>query len=203
LSLLRQQRLFQERRVKPGDRFSYKSFEPSVNLVVRTDVVVKDYETVMLPGGKKKRMLRVEARPEKIEKVQLPTLTAWLGEDLTPVLQQVQLPGLGPVTLHRSTRDAAAGPLATGPDIGLDQMVKLNKRLPRGYATSEAVYRVTLDKDVDEPAAAFPSDGAAAGQGDRGPDGGSHPPRQPGAGSGRPGGESRGRVYAEFLLYQL
>jgi hypothetical protein len=169
VGLLRQQRLCQERRVKPGDRFSYKSFEPSVNLVVRTDVVVKDHETVALPGGKKRRLLRVEARPEKIEKVQLPPLTTWLGEDLTPVLQQVQLPGLGQVTLLRSTRDAASGPLATGPDIGLDQLVKLNKRLPKGYGTSEAVFRVTLDKDVEDPAAAFPSEGrqqvkAAGGQ---------------------------------------
>src|SRR4051794_35084936 len=78
VGLVRQQRLFQERQVKPGDRFSYKSFEPSVNLVVTMNVHVKDYEVVTLPGGKKRRLLRVEAKPERVEKVQLPTLVAWL-----------------------------------------------------------------------------------------------------------------------------
>src|SRR5260370_34002522 len=46
VGLYRQQRLFQERRVKPGDRFSYRSFEPTVNLVVTTNVQVKDFEDV-------------------------------------------------------------------------------------------------------------------------------------------------------------
>jgi hypothetical protein len=159
VGLYRQQRLFQERRVKPGDRFSYKSFEPTVNLVVTTNVQVKDYEEVTFPGGKKKRLLRVEARPEKIEGVQLPTMIAWLGEDLTPVRSQVEIPGLGQMVLYRTTEAFAKSPgsLATLPDIGLVQLIRLNKRLPQGYATRQAVYRVTV-KGEEDAATLFPSD---------------------------------------------
>jgi hypothetical protein len=159
IGMYRQQRIFQERRVKPGDRFSYKSFEPTVNLVVTMHVHVKDFEEVKLPGGKKRKLLRVEARPEKIEKVQLPALVAWLGPDLTPVRQEVELPGLGQLVLYRGTRDFAMSPgaLATLTDIGDSQLVKLNRRLPAGYATREVVYRVTL-KGEEEPGAVFPQD---------------------------------------------
>ncbi len=159
IGMYRQQRLFQERRVKPGDRFSYKSFELTVNLVVTTHVHVKDYEEVSFPGGKKRKLLRVEARPEKIENVQLPTMIAWLGTDLTPVRTQVEVPGLGKLMLYRSTRDFAQSPgsLATLTDIGDSQLVKLNRRLPAGYSTREAVYRVTL-KGEEEPGAVFPQD---------------------------------------------
>lgn len=159
VGLYRQQRLFQERRVKPGDRFSYKSFEPTVNLVVTTHVQVKDYEEVPFPGSKKKRLLRIEARPEKIENVQLPTMIGWLGEDWTPVRTQVEVPGLGQMVLYRTTEAFAKSPgsLATLPDIGLVQLVKLNRRLPQAYATRKAVYRVTV-KGEDDIAALFPQD---------------------------------------------
>jgi transglutaminase-like putative cysteine protease len=159
IGLYRQQRLFQERRVKPGDRFSYRSFEPTVNLVVTTNVQVKDFEEVTFPGGKKKRLLRVEAQPEKIENVQLPALVAWLGEDLTPVRSQVEVPGLGQMVLYRTTEAFAKSPgsLATLPDIGLAQLVKLNRRLPQGYGTRAAVYRVTVKGEKDL-ATLFPQD---------------------------------------------
>ena len=72
IGLARQQRLFQERDIKPGDEFTFLSFEPSINLVVKTTVEAKDFEEVELFGGKqKKRLLRVESRAEKIQNVQL------------------------------------------------------------------------------------------------------------------------------------
>ncbi|MCI0457066.1 MAG: transglutaminase-like domain-containing protein [Gemmataceae bacterium] len=158
IGLYRQQRLFQEKKVKPGDKFSYQSFEPTVNLVVATHVVVKGHEEVELFGGKqRKKLLRVEAKPEKIENVQLPPLIAWLGEDLTPVRAQVEVPGLGQMTLYRTTRDIALspGPQATLTEIA--QLVPLSKRLPRGYNTTRATYRVTYRGD-DDPATTFSRD---------------------------------------------
>src|SRR5262245_334809 len=57
----RQQRLFAERRVKPGDEFSYDSYEPTVSMVVTNRVKVKDYEEVAVNGGAaRRRLLRVE-----------------------------------------------------------------------------------------------------------------------------------------------
>lgn len=158
IGLFRQQRLFQEKKVKPGDKFSYPSFEPTVNLIVTTNVEVKGFEEVELLGGRmRKRLLRVEARPDRIEKVQLPTMTAWLGEDLTPVRSQVEVPGLGQMVLYRTTREVALAPGPTATLTEISQVVPLNKRLPKGYATSRAVYRVTYKGD-DDPATTFSND---------------------------------------------
>src|SRR5207237_647658 len=80
----RQDRLFAERKLKPGDQFSYLSYEPVIVHVVTTRVQVKDYEEVEVLG-KKQKLLRVEARPDKIENVQLPTLVSWLDDKYQPV----------------------------------------------------------------------------------------------------------------------
>src|SRR5262249_8403225 len=85
VGLYRQQRLFAERKAKPGDRFTYLSFEPTVNTVVTVRVAVKDEEEVDLLQGKR-RLLRVEATPDKIEvpgqALQLPAMTLWLDNNL-------------------------------------------------------------------------------------------------------------------------
>src|ERR1043165_5246935 len=51
VGLYRQQNLFREKNVKPGDRFEFQSFEPSINLVVTQKVEAKDYEEVELFAG--------------------------------------------------------------------------------------------------------------------------------------------------------
>src|SRR5260370_6235034 len=55
VGLVGQQRLLADHKVKPGDAFSYKSFEPTVNLVIRNDVQVKDVEEIELLGKTRKR----------------------------------------------------------------------------------------------------------------------------------------------------
>jgi hypothetical protein len=160
IGLYRQAKLFQEKKVKPGDEFSYLSFEPTINLVVRTDVKVKDYEEVELFGGKtRKRLLRVETRTEKIENVQLPTLVSWLGDDLLPARSQVEIPGLGQMTLYRTTREGAKAPGAVAKltDIGIGNFIRLNRRIAQPYATREMVYRVTVKGD-DDPTTTFARD---------------------------------------------
>jgi hypothetical protein len=161
VGLYRQQQLFKEYKVQPGDRFSYLSFEPTVNLVVNTNVAVKDYEVVMVDGGKaKKRLLRAEVKPDKIENTVLPTVVYWLDEDRQIVRSQVDIPGLGKMTLYRTTRELATAPgkLATLTDVGVHQLVKLTKRIPQPYDTTKTVFRITL-KGEDDPATAFAQDG--------------------------------------------
>jgi hypothetical protein len=160
VGLYRQQKIFQDRKVKPGDTFSYRSFEPSINLVVTQKVQVKDYENVELPGSKfKKRLLRVETRPEKIDSLQLPTITSWLDQELQPVRSQVEIPGLGLMVLQRTTKAGATstGQVATLTDIGIGNFIKLSRRIPQPYATREVTYRVTV-KGEDEPTTVFARD---------------------------------------------
>ncbi len=160
LGLYRQQTLFQDRQVKPGDSFSYPSFEPSINLVLATYVDVKDYEEVTLNAGQRKqRLLRVETRPQRIEKVQLPSLVTWLDADLKQVRADMDIPGLGAVQLYRTTKALAlntSGPIAKT-DIGLSQLVRLSQRIPQPYDTTAAVYRIRI-RDDDDPASSFAQD---------------------------------------------
>lgn len=152
VGMFRQQTMFQDKKVKPGDKFTYMSFEPSVNLVLRTDVSVKDYEDVTLMGGKtKKRLLRVEFAPEKLENVPLPVLTQWLNDDGKPQRQQVEIPGLGMMTLYRTTQELALAP-GTGvvaPDIGISQLIRVNKKLLQPYELSKITYRISVKGEED------------------------------------------------------
>src|SRR5712692_9372207 len=77
IGLYREQNLFKDRAVKPGDQFSYLHYEPLISFVVTVRVAVKDYEEFQAKGGKKQRWLRVEVAPDKIEGVQLPPTTFW------------------------------------------------------------------------------------------------------------------------------
>src|SRR5205085_2619487 len=107
------------RKVKPGDKFSYPSFEPTVNLVLTTHVEVKGLEDVDFPASQQKlRLLRVETKPDRVEKVQLPTLVTWLNEGLSPVMSEVELP-FGKFRMVRTTKAAALapGPVAQLTDI--------------------------------------------------------------------------------------
>jgi transglutaminase-like putative cysteine protease len=160
IGLYRQQTLFKDRDVKPGDTFAYPSFEPSINLVLNTNVAVKNIETVEMFGGRAKRkLLRVETRPDKIADVQLPSLTLWLDENRMPVRSEVDIPLLDKIVLYRTTKanaTVAASP-AQLTDIGLSQLIRLKRRIPNPYDTQSAVYRVRIRGDAD-PASAFARD---------------------------------------------
>jgi hypothetical protein len=161
VGLYRQQRLFQEQKLKAGDEFAYLSFEPTINLVVKTHVQAKDFEMIeVAPGKPKKRLLRVETRPERIEKVQLPALVQWLDENYVPLRSRTEIPALGQIILVRTDKKTAlaAGPVATLTDIGISQLVKLSKRINNPHETTEAVYRVTIQEE-DDPGTAFSRDG--------------------------------------------
>jgi hypothetical protein len=155
LGLYRQERLVKDRKLKPGDKFSYQSYEPTLNTVITVRGKVGEEEEVETPAGKKK-LLRVEAVPDKVEvpgsSVQLPSVVLWLDGELTPVRRQMELPGLGKVVTHRTTREAALAP-GTGtvklPDILEKTLVPLNRTIPQAHDTKRVVYRVTVKGDDD------------------------------------------------------
>jgi transglutaminase-like putative cysteine protease len=161
IGMYRQERLFQEYKIRPGDHFSYLSFEPTINTVVNTQVAVKDYEDVEVLKVKR-RLLRVEATPDKITvpgaKFQLPTLISWLDKDLQTVRSQVDMPGLGKLVLYRTTAAIAKAPASDKlPNIGLTSLLPIKQRILQPYDARSAVYRITLRND-DDPATAFAQD---------------------------------------------
>lgn len=160
VGLYAQQSLFREKNLKPGDRFEFTSFEPSINLVVTQRVEAKDYEDVELFAGKQKqRLLRVETRTPKVQGVQLPPLVTWVDRELAPARMEMEIPGLGKVTLYRTTKQVATsnGGVTGLTDIGLSQYVKLTRAIPRPLETTAAVYRITI-RDDEDPASAFSRD---------------------------------------------
>ena len=112
VGLYRQKLLFEAKKVKPEDQFSYLSYEPTINSVIKTTVTVGDYEEVEV-RGKKKSLLRVQAAMDKIKvgetTVNLPAMTAWLDKDYSPERSVMEVPGLGNLTLYRGTKEQATG----------------------------------------------------------------------------------------------
>jgi hypothetical protein len=161
VGIFKQQTLLKDRQIKEGDKFEYTAFEPSVNLVLKNQVEAKGYDEIELPGAKMKvRLLRVENRPERLEKVQLPALITWVDARLEQFVSETEIPGLGKFRMVRTTKAAALAPgsAVNVTDIGLSQLVKLKQPIAKPYDTSKAVYRVQIRDDAD-PESAFAQDG--------------------------------------------
>jgi hypothetical protein len=169
VGLYKQQSLFKDRKLAEGDKFTYLSFEPSINLVLKTDVVAKGYRETEIKGTKgKKKLLLVESIPErvefksgpdKVEKIQLPVSQMWLDENFEPIKTEVEIPGLGPIVTYRTTKANALAPglPAQLTDLGFSQLVKLKNRILNPHDTTAAVYRITVRND-DNAATTFAQD---------------------------------------------
>jgi Transglutaminase-like superfamily len=152
VGLFRQQSLWADRKVTPNSTFSYMAFEPTVNLLVRKDVAVKDLEEIDLPPSREKlRLLRVEMLPQKLEGLQLPKVTTWLDEAMRVRRQDTELPGLGRITLVRTTKEIALAPggAAAPVDVGIAQVIRLNKKIVNPHEKSAVVFRMTVQGEED------------------------------------------------------
>ncbi len=162
VGVYRLEHLFPDRKPKPGDHWSFPTYQPTLNAVVPMQVFIKDAEEVPLSDGRKS-LLRAELRPDKIEgsgvSVQLPPEVWWLDGDFVPVRRQIELDGLGSLILTRTTAGAAATAGAGQlPDLNQRNLIPLNRTIPHPHTTRSAVYRVTL-RDDPEPETAFADDG--------------------------------------------
>jgi hypothetical protein len=168
IGLYRELRLPREKKIKPGDSFSYLRYEPGINAVVRAQVKVKDFEEVDV-GGRKEKLLRVETQADKIMDVQLPMAILWMDKDYEVIRTQTEMPGLGQLVTLRSTREAALKPVTPAQisDVGLTQLIHLNRKAPAIHDARNAIYRITLAED-DHPDTAFAIDDRQATQNSRG-----------------------------------
>jgi hypothetical protein len=169
-----QERLFQQRKVKAGDRFRFRDYQLPLLRAVALQVVVKGPEEKELLATQKdgaevkavkirKRLLRVEESPEKVTvngaTIPLPRLTVWLDEKLQPVRQESSTP-LGRMTLYRTSRilaeKAGMAPELMA-DFGLNSRIRLPRPIERPFEAREIVYRITVQDD-DEPTTTFARD---------------------------------------------
>ena len=168
-----QERLFQDRKVKEGDRFRFLDYPLPLLTAVPMQVVVKGTEEKELLTAKKdgdekatsvrKRLLRVEVIPDKVtigkSTTPLPRLTIWLDDKWRAVRQESKTP-LGRMTLYRTARALAekegAAP-ALMADFGLNSRIRLNRAIDHPYDAQEIVYRITV-RDDDDPTTTFARD---------------------------------------------
>ncbi len=144
--------LFKDKGIKAGDKFKYLFFESTVTSIVTVDVSVKDLEDVLLPRGGKKKLLRVDLKPEKVQEIQLPTSTVWLDpKSLEPLLTQTEVPGIGLLSMERSTKAVATGVIGDVPDLMKMQTIRLSQYIPADvHALRSIVFRITVkSKDVE------------------------------------------------------
>jgi hypothetical protein len=162
-----QELLFQTHKAKPGERFRYIDYQLQLLKAVQMQVAVKDKESrpVLVadkdnPEGKavwqERSLLRAEIKPEKITvgdaAVELPQLVIWLDDKLRRVRSETEVPGLGRMTLYRTTKavaekEGAAPALMT--DFGLKSIVALKHPIERPHQAREVVYRITVRDDDD------------------------------------------------------
>jgi hypothetical protein len=155
VGLYREQTLFKDKKVKPGDQFSYLHYEPLVNAVLSIKVEVKDFEDVSILGAAKQKLLRAEATPDPIMGVQLPATSLWLDKDLTVIRSLTQMEGMGQLELVRTSKAVALRKGQANTDLGLRQLIYLNRRIPEN--AESVTYRITMPGEKD-PATSFPTD---------------------------------------------
>ena len=175
LGLYQQELILAQRKVKPGDSFAFRDYQLPLLANVRMTVTVQkpEVEDVLTTrkddsGVKlervKKSLLRVEMTPEKVKvggsDIQLPKMVLWLDDRYAARRSESELPGLGKLTLYRTSRDVAekegAAP-ALLPDLGLTTLVSLKKPIDRPHEAREIVYRITVKGD-DDPTTTFARD---------------------------------------------
>ena len=159
LGLFGQDQVFKDRHVKPGDQFTYQTFEPTFRSVFTMHAQVKNTEPVKTLTGTK-NLLRVELVSEKLksgnDEVGMPPQTLWLDQNYDTIRSDFLMESLGQVAVYRTT-EALAKNLPVGRpavNIGLNSLIPLNVRINQPYDTEEVVYRITV-KDDDHPETTF------------------------------------------------
>jgi hypothetical protein len=145
-----QENFFRGKTIKPGETYTYQTYEPSLTTVITIRATVHEEEEVDLAGAKK-RLFRVILAPDKVEaknmSIQLPPLTVWMDKEGHILRRLVEMPSLGKFVLVRTTKAAALAALNQHQliDVAFKNMIFVNKRIHRANVTASAVYRITID----------------------------------------------------------
>jgi hypothetical protein len=165
----KQELLLRDPKLKPGDELEFLNYELSLLSAVKVRVQVKQEEEVDVQEVKKgdkpavertrRKLLRVEVQPGKVNMNPLPKLVSWLDGEREVQRAQMELPGLGQITLYRTLEAVAKQQPAPEllPDLGLNTLIKLNKPIDNIHDARSAVYKITI-KDEDDPRTVFAQD---------------------------------------------
>jgi len=161
VGLVREPKLFKELNLKKGESFEFPSYIPTVNRVVKTTITFEGEESkVLWPKTAERKLLRFLTRPERIDKVKLPSSTTWVDAgSFEPLLLETDFPALGGrLTFLRTTREAATAALAKPVEVFNVQSIRLDREIPGIHGKGSVVYKVSVPRD-DEPETVFAADG--------------------------------------------
>jgi len=164
IGVYRQERLPSILKAKPSDKFEYLNFEASLMQAIKmkAELLPEEEIEVLAVDPKdpakftqgRKKLKKLEVTPDKISlfgsALQLPKMVAWVGDDLVAVRSRMEMPGIGSIILYRTTKEIATKEddnVAVLPDIGLNNMIELDKRIPNVHHLEEATYHFKLDKE--------------------------------------------------------
>jgi hypothetical protein len=160
VGLVREPRLFKELKLGKGESFSYPSYIPTVNWVVKTTITFEGEETkVLWEKTPERKLLKFTTKPEPIGKVKLPSSTTWVdAESYEPLLLETEFPALGGrLTFLRTTQDAATVPVTKPVEVFNVQSIRLDRDIPGIHGKGSVVYKVSVPRD-DEPETVFATD---------------------------------------------
>lgn len=142
---------------QPGDRQTVRLFEPTYCAVATYTATAQEREQMNVEG-KLVSVLPLNLVPEPLvggnQRVTLPVVRWWLDDAGRVVRREMDMPGLGMLTLRCGDKGSAGAPAVNLLERGL---IPLDKLVARPLRAAAARLRVTL-KDIPDAATAFVSD---------------------------------------------
>lgn len=144
------------------DKGVVRLYEPTYNRVVKYEATPQEKETLVI-DGKRLSVKPLRLEPEVLiggsQRVTLPAIRWWLDEQGRVVRRELDMPGLGMLTLTRTERTANSPPAVVAPAVDVLErgLIPLDRSVARPYTTTAARLRLTL-KDVPEAARALVTD---------------------------------------------
>ena len=182
LGPIAQEKLLMEKSRQKGDSWKMTSYELSLQAPTQLDARALGEEETETPsaatpekpaGVVREKLDKVEITPQPVkvgnQEISLPALEIWLRAG-KPVKSRVDMPGLGPVSLVRCSREEAEKPSKPGevpPDLGARTLVFLDRPIPRIHDLREVAYQFQLPGDKD-PSKAFSLDTRQSSSGENG-----------------------------------
>ncbi|MSR31725.1 MAG: transglutaminase domain-containing protein [Gemmataceae bacterium] len=160
--------------LKAGGTYQVSSFEPNLLQVIQlkvqlfpeeeVDILTSNPKNPLKPVQAKGNLKRMEVESEKVvifgNPLQLPKMVSWVDDSFTVKRTRTEMPGMGAITLYKTSEEFAKkmdGDLALLPDIGINTMIALDRRVANIHKREEVVYRFQVKGE--DGAAAFVNDG--------------------------------------------
>jgi transglutaminase-like putative cysteine protease len=142
--------------IKPGESRTIKTFIPDLNVIGLTRLTAKGPEEILLGGGVRRALLRVDSTVSHEDGRPLPGMNSTYWVDAGGQILKSATDVFGGMVTYRTTREAATASTADRFDISRSLIVPVTRKIPAPESTRAVVYRVRLQDE--DPAAVFPSD---------------------------------------------